>query len=561
MCRCEVTSSLPFDIKIKYNMILINGMYQAILTVVGYENVEFLTTMGEIFKDTKIQISFNIKKQISSEFLKKLATVITTSGSEIKSINNNQIDSDIIKNNKKEAEEIKKKIQIDEEQVFLVETYIKIYAQNEKEILSKVKNIVNKLYISNITVRPCNFRQKEAYVSMFPLARTNKTISKYTENIFTSESLAMIFPFFSKDIYDSDGVILGSANNRMCRFSLLSDKNLNYNMCVFGSSGAGKSYYIKLNILRNLYKGINQIIIDPEGEYVDLVKYLGGKVYTIDTYNPLYIEETYACSNSDFLNKKINSILKYLNIRFNYISDENDKEKIKKLYLKYGITDNKESVYISGDKEKIYIKGKYKEKFPTLKELLDLFNIKCNLADKMESERMSNLICINVQSTNTEKTKQEMKLFIPKIYELIKQDTLIYFDEIWKCISMGTDRSILEEIYNMFKTLRKRKSGIICISQDIGDLFSLDNGNLGKSILNNSYTKVFFKLEYSDTEKLTNLALTEELVKNRVFSLERGSAYIKQGNSNFLLQVRANKYEEKLIKGECDNEEDISSNR
>ena len=84
---------------------------------------------------------------------------------------------------------------------------------------------------------------------------------------------------------------------------------------------------------------------------------------------------------------------------------------------------------------------------------------------------------------------------------------------------------------------------------------------MGKSILNNSYTKVFFKLEYSDAEKLINLALTEELVRNRVFNLERGSAYIKQGNSNFTLQVKANKYEEKLIKGEMLNEEDISSNK
>lgn len=553
--------SLPFDIKIKYNMIVVDGSYQAILTVVSYENIQFLKTISGIFQDTKMQITFHVKKQISSDFLKRLATVITTSGSEIRSINSNQIDSDIIKNNKKEAEEIKKKIQIDEEQVFLVETYIKIYAENESEIISKVKNLVNKLYIFNMTARPCNFRQKEAYEAMFPLARTNKIISKYTENIFTSESLAMIFPFFSKDIYDSDGIILGKANNRMCRFSLLADKNLNYNMCVFGSSGAGKSYYIKLNILRNLYKGINQIIIDPEGEYVELVKYLGGKVYTIDTYNPLYIEETYACNNSDFLIKKINNVVKYLKDRFEYSSDKNDREKIQALYYKYGITNKKESLYISSDKEKIYIKSKYKEKFPTLKELLELFAIKNDIEDATENERTSNLICIHVKATSVENIKQEMKLFMPKIYELIKEDTLIYFDEIWKCISMGTDKSILEEIYNMFKTLRKKKAGIISISQDIGDLFSLDNGNLGKSILNNSYTKVFFKLEYSDTEKLTNLALTEELVKNRVFGLERGSAYIKQGNSNFMLQVRANKYEEKLIKGECIDEENISSNK
>ena len=113
----------------------------------------------------------------------------------------------------------------------------------------------------------------------------------------------------------------------------------------------------------------------------------------------------------------------------------------------------------------------------------------------------------------------------------------------------------------MFKTLRKKKSGIVAISQDIGDLFSIDNGNLGKSILNNSYTKVFFKLEYSDAEKLNNLSLEEELMKNKIFYLERGQAYIKHGNSNFILEVLASEYEKQLIEGESINEEGIGSNR
>lgn len=556
----EITNVLPFDIKVKYNYLVIEGVYQAIITVVNYESIMFLDTMEAILKDMKIQVVFHIKRQVAANFLKKLSSVITTFSSEIKSINSNQIDNEIIINNKKEAEEIKRKIQIEDEQIFLVETYIKVYGDTEKEIISNVKKAINSLYVSKIIARPCNFRQKEAYSSMFPLTQTRQMLSKYTENIFTGESLSMLFPFFTRNICNKDGIILGKANNGICKLALLSDKNINYNMCVFGSSGAGKSYFIKLNILRNLYKGVNQIIIDPEGEYVELVKKLGGVVYTMDTYNPLYIEEK-SLKNEGFLKQKIEIVASYLKDRFGYITSKKDLDLIKELYEKYGINENKQSLYRSGDKHKIYIKSKYKDEFPTLDELCTKLNINMKIEPSSYINKSSNLTCIHIKSRSIDKIKQEMQLFIPKIYELIERDTLIYFDEIWKCISMGKDKTILEDIYNMFKTLRKKRAGIVAISQDVGDLFLLDNGNLGKSILNNSNTKVFFKLEYSDAEKLNNLDLTEELIKNRVFSLDRGSAYIKQGNSRFTLQVIASDYENRLIEGENIDEENISSNR
>lgn len=557
----EILCWFPYDIKIKYNSLMVDGCYQAILTIVKYSNIEFLKTMEAILCDIKMQVVFRIKKQIASEFLKKLSSTIVTSSSEIKSINSNQIDNDILIKNKKEAEEIKRKIQIDDEQIFLVETYIKVYGENENELIKNVNKVINNLYVANIMARPCNFKQKEAYVAMLPVSKEVPLLSKYTENIFTSESLAMLFPFFTRKMYSNEGVVIGKINNNICKLALLSKSNLNYNMCVFGSSGAGKSYYIKLSILRHLYKGINQIIIDPEGEYVDLVRNLGGVVYDLDSYNPLYIEEQLAQSNEDFLNQKINVVSNYLKDRYGYIANKKDRETIKRLYNRYGITDNKNSLYSSGKEGQIYIKNRYKENFPTLSELTHKLNINKEIDDKEQIKRKVKLTCIHIKSKSTDMIKEEMKLFIPKIYELITENTLIYFDEIWKCISMGEDKSVLEEIYNMFKTLRKKRAGIVAISQDVGDLFSIDNGNFGKSILNNSHTKVFFKLEYSDAEKFNNLSLTEELIKNKVFYLDRGHAYIKQGNANFILQVMASEYENKLIEGEYINEESINSNR
>ena len=149
--------------------------------------------------------------------------------------------------------------------------------------------------------------------------------------------------------------------------------------------------------------------------------------------------------------------------------------------------------------------------------------------------------------------------FLPKIKQLIEENTLIYFDEIWKTIKANNDGILIEEIYNFFKTLRKRKAGIVAISQDIGDLFVIDEGNFGKSILNNSYTKVFFKMTYTDFERIKGLDERAEL-SEKVIKLSRGETYIMQGENKFVVDIEANAFEKELIEREDIYEESFNSN-
>lgn len=50
----------------------------------------------------------------------------------------------------------------------------------------------------------------------------------------------------------------------------------NHNGLVLARSGAGKSYLVKLEVLRNLYDGVRVAVIDPEEEYPPLASALGG---------------------------------------------------------------------------------------------------------------------------------------------------------------------------------------------------------------------------------------------------------------------------------------------
>jgi hypothetical protein len=52
----------------------------------------------------------------------------------------------------------------------------------------------------------------------------------------------------------------------------------NHNSVVLARSGAGKSYLVKLDVLRSLYQGVHVAVIDPEDEYTALAAHVGGTV-------------------------------------------------------------------------------------------------------------------------------------------------------------------------------------------------------------------------------------------------------------------------------------------
>ena len=92
--------------------------------------------------------------------------------------------------------------------------------------------------------------------------------------------MSNLFPYISNNFIDINGVLIGytKEDNKICMLDIFSKKYENSNMCIFGSSGSGKSYFIKLNIIRNYFKNLRQIVLDIEKEYLYLCKELDGQI-------------------------------------------------------------------------------------------------------------------------------------------------------------------------------------------------------------------------------------------------------------------------------------------
>lgn len=174
-------------------------------------------------------------------------------------------------------EDLRDKLQQAEEKLFDVGLYVAIYGENDN-VLNKVENeIKGSLDSRLIYIKPALFKQEQGIHSVLPTA----TDELLVHSKFNSSPLSSFFPFTSFDLTSDNGILYGINRHNSSlvlfdRFSLT-----NYNSVTFATSGAGKSYSIKLEILRSLMFGSEVIVIDPEREYEYLAEATGGRFFNI----------------------------------------------------------------------------------------------------------------------------------------------------------------------------------------------------------------------------------------------------------------------------------------
>jgi conjugal transfer ATP-binding protein TraC len=158
------------------------------------------------------------------------------------------------------------------EHFFQFSFYITIYAPTAED-LDRYTDEVEALFGSKLIYTKAGFYQSEqGFNSTVPLGNDELMIS-YNMN---TSPIAASFPFISSDLTSDNGILYGinRHNNSLVLFDRFSLQNAN--SVVFATSGAGKSYAVKLEILRSLMMGTEVIVIDPEYEYKDLSDAVGG---------------------------------------------------------------------------------------------------------------------------------------------------------------------------------------------------------------------------------------------------------------------------------------------
>ncbi len=162
-----------------------------------------------------------------------------------------------LRNKKEDLEKILSRLQKNEERTFYTSLTIKLWA-NTKEELNKNKELLSSALASlNLDFEQLNYRIHPGVSHAF-----HSNVSIATRTLFTS-ALAMSTPFVTESYPHPNGVPLGLSVKSGLLITLDPFSHPAPHILAAGSSGRGKTTAIELFLTRNLYFGIQSIIIDP----------------------------------------------------------------------------------------------------------------------------------------------------------------------------------------------------------------------------------------------------------------------------------------------------------
>jgi len=176
-----------------------------------------------------------------------------------------------------DLEQLRDQLQEAQEKLFDVGLYISVYAENDAELDKIESEIKSILEAKMVYIKPALFQQKEGFESSIPVCND---VLQVTQKL-NSSPLSSLFPFISFDLTSDNGVLYGinRHNSSLVLFDRFSLEN--YNSIMFAKSGSGKSYAMKLEILRSLMFDTEVIVLDPEREYQYLAEAVGGRYFNI----------------------------------------------------------------------------------------------------------------------------------------------------------------------------------------------------------------------------------------------------------------------------------------
>lgn len=553
--------------------IQIDGLYYSCLLIVDYlREQNDLIFKNLIETNENIYISMYYEKQDTYKVIKDLTYNIGNVKVDLENISENREDSEIAAFTYNDAKYIRREMQINNEELFFIYTYVTVYSESPKKLEEKIGKIEGIIKSQGLVTKKAYFRQEQTFKSCMPFMDNSIDVKNATRRNILTSSIAATYPFISSSIFDENGIFIGSNvyNDSLIFIDKYNrEKYKNSNMCIFGTSGSGKSYFTKLMILRNALLNLEQFVIDPDREYTKLGENLKGEVIKIGPSSSTFInildirEESLEENQKGYLSTKINKIIGFFSLIYGDIGEAEKAIIEQKLIITYnqkGITFDDKSLYINkrfkSTKDMPILEDLYNNLEEGLKiKLLPFIKGSMKCFNHYTNVKLNNkLIIADIYELGEENLKYGMYIFTELFWDKIKKNRKvkqsIYLDEIWQLIGVTSNKEVASFIYKIFKTIRKYGGSAVAITQDISDLFSLEKGVYGKSILNNSEIKAFFNLEEENIKVLDKYSTISNKEKIEIKTLKRGECVMFVGKEHILAKIESSKYEKQIVGGD-----------
>lgn len=458
----------------------------------------------------------------------------------------------------RDVEDIRQKLATREERYFEVSHYFSLQVTDEKKLDEEGKKYEQKATGYGLRVKPATQRMDEWIKSASPLGIDDLGI---TRSMVTS-SLSWAFPFIANDLIENAWILywLNQQTWSLIIFDRFSGKLPNANSVVLATSGAWKSFTVKLEILRYLLLGIPTVVIDPENEYKPLCDKVGWTYINIAMNSSQFINpfdlppklEDAEYGPWDLLRSQIANLIGLVSVLIGWLNAEEEALLDKALQSTYAL---KEITFDTND---------YSNKKPPIME--DLINVLEGMewggiiATKLSKfssgtfgKIFNNHTNVNLDSPLTVFSIRDLEesLKTPAMYNVLnyiwsvirskKRKRLLVIDEAWIMMRNEVSANFL---FGMVKRARKYWLGITTISQDIEDF---STSTYGKPIITNSSTQILLKQSTASIKILDQLIGLSEAEKERLISAGIWEWLIFAGSHHIGVKITASPYEKDFI--------------
>ncbi len=506
--------------------------------------------------DLPLDISMFIYPVDTGTILKKLRKKVTQIQSEMNIEAEKGLTRDpILEMAYNNVEALRDQLQEGVERFFKFGLYFNIFGET-KEVLDRNTIMLESLLNArSVYTKRTIFRMKEGFVSTIPLG-VDKLMNG---NALNTSPLSTTFPFVSADVTSNQGILYGinRHNNSLILFDRFSMENAN--MVVFAKSGAGKSYTVKLEILRALMLGSSAVIIDPEDEYKYLSETVGGSYLRISLntdnhINPFDLSVEEGMEVEDIVRSTIASLLGLLKLMLGTLTPEEESILEQAIRETYAIRDITEDTPLDDLKSRTMpILSDLYEVLSNMKGVEDLTIRLQKYTEGIFSGFLNNrtnisldnqLVVFNIRDLEEELRPMAMFMILNYIWKEIRiniKKRLIVVDEAWRMMEHDEAARFL---FMVAKRIRKYYGGLTTITQDISDFMS---SKYGKPIVSNSSIQMLMKQSQSAIDVIADTFYLTDREKYLLMDCDVGEGIFFAGLKRAAIQVIASYDEDKII--------------
>ena len=157
------------------------------------------------------------------------------------------------------------------------------WGQNSSDLARSVSALRTAFMSTSARTRTLDFSHREGLAM-----RSSPNRSLRVAKLIAADAAATLHPFFQADVLEPSGYLIGRANQSglpVCFDPFEATIRSNANIGVFAASGQGKSFAVSTIVLEAARHGRGAIVVDPEGEYRNVVERSGGKYVDLKTTN------------------------------------------------------------------------------------------------------------------------------------------------------------------------------------------------------------------------------------------------------------------------------------